>query len=247
MIETRKILLLAGSLEARRVAEALCAQGVPYDAWLSEAPRGTAPLPQIPQLRRFADAAAFEQAVRMGGYRAVLDAGHGFDRAVTQQAYEATTALGLPFLRLERPAWELADRPQWRRARDAAQACAMISPHARVFCATGWDSLPDFAGFKGDVLMLRQTRRHGRAAPYPFVELVFGDPPFSVAAETALFEQLQVDLLVCRNLGGAASHTKLDAAAALGMEVILIDRPDLPDGLPVVTQVQTALDWVAAL
>lgn len=247
MIETRKILLLAGSLEARRVAEALSAQGVLYDAWLSEAPRGTAPLPQIPQLRRFGDAAEFEQAVLGGGYRAVLDAGHGFDRSVTGQAYDSATALGLPFLRLERPAWAMAEGLQWRRAADAAEACAMMPPHARVFCALGWDSLPDFAAFKGDVLMLRQTRRHTREVPYSFVELVFGDPPFSVADEIALFGELQVDMLVCRNLGGEASHTKLDAAAALGLEVVLIDRPALPEGVPVVSQVQAALDWVAAL
>tara|TARA_R110002049_G_scaffold34493_8_gene112504 strand:+ start:339 stop:1160 length:822 start_codon:yes stop_codon:yes gene_type:complete len=247
MIETRKILLLAGSLEARRVAEALSAQAVLYDAWLSEAPRGAALLPQVPQLRRFAQAGDFEQAVHACGYRAVLDAGHGFERAATRHAYLAARTLGLPFLRLERPAWSLADRRHWRRAADAAQACAMIGPGARVFCALGWDSLPDFAEFKGDVLMLRQTRRHARPAPYAFVQMVFGDPPFSVADEQKLFAELQIDTLVCRNIGGHASHSKLDAAAALGLEVIVVDRPAFPAGLPVVDNVQAALDWVAAL
>lgn len=242
-----KILLLAGSFEARGVAQALSAQGILYDAWLSEAPRGVAPMPQVPQLRQFGDSAAFEAAVAQGGYGAVLDAGHSFDRDGTRYAVAAAAALGLPYLRLERPAWDMACHPRWRTAPDVAQACAVIAAGARVFCATGWDSLPAFQGFRGEVLMLRQSRRHSRSAPYPFVKLVFGEPPFSTADEQALFALLGVDLLVCRNLGGAASRTKLDAAAALNLEVILIDRPPAPEGVRMVTDVDAALAWVAAL
>ena len=247
MNKSPRILLLAGSFEARCVAEALSARGFVYDAWLSEAPRGAAPMPQVPHLRHFSDSAAFEAAVVQGGYGAVLDAGHVFDRTVTRHAFTAAGALGLPYLRLERPAWAVAGHPRWRRATDVAQANAMIPAGARVFCATGWDSLPAFEGFRGETLMLRQTRRHGRAAPFPFVKLVFGDPPFSVGDEKALFALLGVDLLICRNLGGVASRPKLDAAAALEMDVILIDRPEAPAGLPMVTDVNAAMAWVSNL
>ena len=142
-----KILLLAGSLEARGVAEALSARGCLYDAWLSEAPRGSAPMPQVPHLRQFADSGAFQAAVAQGGYGAVLDASHVFDREVTRHAVAAASALGVPYLRLERNAWEVGGHPRWRRATDVAQANAMIRTGARVFCATGWDSLLDFEGF----------------------------------------------------------------------------------------------------
>lgn len=92
--------------------------------------------------------------------------------------------------------------------------------------------------------MLRQTRRHTRPAPYPFVELVFGDPPFSVEDEQAVFQDLNIDTLICRNLGGRASRPKLDAATALGINVILIDRPLPPEGMQAVEDIETALDWV---
>lgn len=241
------ILLLAGSFEARRMAEALEARGMPYVAWLSEAPRGAAMMPQIPVLKRFMDGAALEAAMAQGGFSAVIDAGHVFDRTTTAWALAAAAALGLPFVRIERECWEIDDWPQARRARDVVGACAMIPPGARVFCTTGWDSIPDYVGFRGEVLMLRQTRRHGRAAPYPFVELVFGDPPFSAAQERALFEALGVDLLICRNLGGEPSRAKLDAAAALGCDVIVIDRPVLGPDVLVVRDIGAALDWIAAL
>lgn len=243
----RKILLLAGSFEARRVAEALSAQGLIYDAWLNEPPRGAAPMPQIPVLRQFGSTQAVQAAMTEGGYGAVIDASHVFDRSVTQMAFGAARALGLPYLRLERPAWQTAGHPRWRRAGDVAQANAMIPPHARVFCATGWESLREFIPFQGQRLLLRQTRTHDRPPPYPHVELVFGDPPFSTEQEVALFKRLDVDLLICRNLGGRASRPKLDAADVLDLDVILIDRPAAPDGLPSVAEIDAALAWLDGL
>lgn len=246
MASSPHILLLAGSFEARRVAEALSAQGMSYDAWLSEAPRGPAPLPQVPRLLRFKTVDAMMAQMRDAGFTAVLDASHVFDRRVTQHAFAAADQLGLPYLRLERPAWETAGKPKWKTATDVSAANAMIGPGARVFCATGWDSLPDYNPFQGEVLMLRQTRRHTRPAPYPFVELVFGDPPFSAEQEQALFLAQRVDTLICRNLGGQASRPKLDAAAALDLDVILIDRPTAPSGLPTVADIDAAVAWALA-
>lgn len=241
------ILLLAGSFEARRVAEALTARGLSYAAWLSEPPRGDAVMPQTPELRCFDDAQAMQAAMVQGKFTAVLDASHGFDRTITQQATQAAKALGIAYLRLERPVWDVAQNANWLAAADVSLANLMIAAGERVFCATGWDSLVDFTPFSGAVLMLRQTRRHTRPAPYPFVELVFGDPPFNAADEQALFTQLKVDTLICRNLGGAASRPKLDAAAALGLKVILIERPVPPQGLDSVECIDQAMAWIDAL
>lgn len=246
MTNAPHILLLAGSFEARRAAQALQARGLRYAAWLSEAPRGPDPMPQAPVVQSFETVQEMREALVQGGFTAVLDASHTFDRRMTLQGVAAARALALPYLRVERPAWE-AERPNWTRVPDVAAANAMIGPQARVFAATGWDSLDDFADFAGAQLMLRQTRRHARPAPYRFVRLVFGDPPFRVAGETALFSMLRIDTLVCRNLGGPASRPKLDAAVALGMEVILIERPALPDGIKTVADIDAARPWIAAL
>lgn len=241
------ILLLAGSFEARRLAEAMSRQGLRYDIWLSEAPRGPAPLPQMPRLRRFEDAAAMRMEIAQEGFTAILDASHVFDRQVTEQGSEAAACLGLPYLRIERAPWDVSADPRWRVAHDVGAANVMIPQGARVFCATGWDSLAEYADFRGEVLMLRQTRKHARPAPFPFVQLVFGDPPFDAADEQALFEKLGVDLLICRNLGGRASLPKLEAARALDLDVILIDRPAAPVGLNSVAQIEDALAWVTRL
>lgn len=247
MTQGLHILLLGGSSEARLLAETLSALEIAYTVWLSEAPRGPAPLPQVPQLRRFPDVAAMQDEMAQGGFTAVLDASHVFDPATTEQGYSAACALGLPYLRIERPAWNINAYPRWKSVPSVSQANTCIGKGARVFCATGWDSLPEYSGFLGDVLMLRQTRRHDRAVSSPYVELVFGDPPFDAASEVALFEKLGVDLLVCRNLGGTGSWPKLEAADVLGLDVILIDRPAVTDGLHVVDRVEAALSWLDAL
>ncbi len=219
--------------------------GAAVRALVSEAPRGPDPMPVPCSLLRFDKTDAVMAEMR--GCDAVIDASHGFDAAMTRVGFAAARAVGLPFLSYVRPAWDIPEGAAWQVAPDVAAAMPLIEAGARVFSATGWASLPECAAFPGARLMVRQTHVHPRRPPFEFVELVFGDPPFTVESETALFAQLQVDTLICRNLGGQASRPKLDAARQLEMKVILIDRPALPEKLEVVHDMDAALDWLAAL
>lgn len=238
-----KLLVLAGSAEAREIARAAQAGGAEVRALVSEPPRGPDPMPVPCDLHGFEDLSSVMTA--LAGFDAVLDASHGFDGRMSRLGFEAAGKLGLPFLSYARPAWSDDAADNVHRAKDVIAAMALTGKGARVFSATGWASLSDYAGFDGDTLFLRQTSRHSRPVPFGFVELVFGDPPFTSASETALFKALSIDTLICRNLGGAASRPKVDAAIALGIKVILIARPSLPEGAKVVGQIDKALHWVA--
>ncbi len=238
------LLVLAGSAEARRLARGATEAGARVEAWVSEPPRGPDAMPVPCKLMAFDDVETV--AAAMAGFDAVLDASHGFDGTMSAMGCAASRQLGLPFLTFQRPPWEI-DVPTWQRAADVAAAMPLIARGARVFSATGWASLPDCAAFPGSRLFLRQTSPHDRPVPYAFVEPVFGQPPFTVTGEADLFRRLAIDLLICRNLGGAASRPKLDAARALGIGAILIDRPALPPGVQVVTDMDVALEWVASL
>lgn len=240
-----KILLLAGSAEARVIATALQGQGRALRVIMSEPPRGDVPMPVPFEMCGAPSLTGLLSA--MDGTCAVIDASHGFDGAMTAAGFAAAQAAGVPFISLSRPMWDVGESPRWRRAARVADAMGMIGPQARVFAATGWGSLADCASFPGAVLMLRQTTPHDRKPPYDFVELVFGTPPFSVDSETALFQRLEVDTLVLRNLGGAPSRPKLDASLQLGLEVILIDRPPHPEAAQVVSRIEDVLAWAAAL
>ncbi len=50
-----------------------------------------------------------------------------------------------------------------------------------------------------------------------------------------------------KNSGGDMTRPKLDAAAALGVPVVMVDRPPLPDGVAVVSTVDDAVAWVSSL
>ncbi len=238
------LLLLAGSAEARELAERLTAAGHSVAAWMTEPPRGQTSMPVPVELRDPKDCVALRRD--MARYNAVLDLSHSFDAPLSHAGFAAATALGLPFVSFERPAWP-ADDPLITTASDVASAAKAIPKDARVFAATGWASLPEFTPFRGSRLMLRQTHRHDRPAPYDFVDLIFGDPPFVTRQEADLFHALSVDLLICRNLGGSASRPKVDAALALGLPVILIDRPAHPANAPHLMSLDAMLNWVAQL
>ncbi|WP_292308253.1 precorrin-6A/cobalt-precorrin-6A reductase, partial [Mesorhizobium sp.] len=53
--------------------------------------------------------------------------------------------------------------------------------------------------------------------------------PFPEADERALLEKYAIDTVVSKNSGGEATYGKIAAARALGIEVIMVRRPPLPD------------------
>lgn len=53
-----------------------------------------------------------------------------------------------------------------------------------------------------------------------------------------------VEALVTKDSGGPYTSAKLDAAADLGIAVVVISRPALPSGAPEVGTVTAALHWL---
>ena len=158
-----RILLLAGSSEARLIASELLGHGISVQAVMSEPPRGATPMP-VP-FEVIDDVTSHDLTPHllraMAGVDAVIDASHGFDGSMTQRGAEVAAQLDVPFLSFARPPWDPGEHPLWCRAPDVARAMAFVGPAARVFSATGWASLPEYAGFPGACLMLRQTSPHG--------------------------------------------------------------------------------------
>ncbi|MEP6567695.1 MAG: precorrin-6A/cobalt-precorrin-6A reductase, partial [Mesorhizobium sp.] len=52
---------------------------------------------------------------------------------------------------------------------------------------------------------------------------------FREADEHVLLERRGIDVVVSKNSGGEATYGKIAAARALGVEVIMVRRPPLPD------------------
>ena len=79
----------------------------------------------------------------------------------------------------------------------------------------------------------------------PF-ELITGRGPFTVAAETRLLNDRQIDVLVTKASGGVATRAKITAARALGLPVIMIRRPPDEPG-PKARTIKAALDWITSV
>jgi len=239
------LLLLAGSGEARVLAEALAGQDhVQVTAALPEAGRGAA-LPVVTRIGRFGSREALATYLRDAGITALLDATHPFADRISHQAAGACRKLALPHAQLLRPEWRPQPGDDWRSVPDAAAAAALLKPGQRVFVTTGRGTLPDLVRGCTAQLLVRQMEAAAFSDYLKTVRYVVGEGPFSVSDEIETLRRHRIEVLLAKNSGGAASRSKLDAARALGLPVILIARPAQPEGLRLAC-VEDALAWVAA-
>jgi precorrin-6A/cobalt-precorrin-6A reductase len=74
--------------------------------------------------------------------------------------------------------------------------------------------------------------------------LVLSRGPYRYEDEYALMREFRIEAMVTKNSGGAMTQPKLDAAAALGVAVVMIERPALPAGVHTVSTVDAAVDWL---
>jgi precorrin-6A/cobalt-precorrin-6A reductase len=99
----------------------------------------------------------------------------------------------------------------------------------RVFLAIGRQELPVFANAPQHYYLARVIEVPHETLP-PDLTLIEARGPFDLAAETTLLRHGKIEVVVSKNAGGAATYTKIEAARALGLPVIMIARPDKPAG-----------------
>lgn len=245
MVSGGKTLVMAGAREAHSLVAKLQVRGRDLIAFLPEAERMFAPLPVPTRTGDFEDAAALEAWFEAQNVTCVIDASHAFDAEVSRRAASVCSDRHIRYLRVLRPAWQTSGHDVWTHYRSLRAAAEDVPPGGRVFSNTGRASLPAFDGFRGQILFLRQNQPHPDLPPYDFVTFVTGRPPYLQHEEEALFRSLRVSRLICRNVGGTASISKLLAARRLGIRVSMIERPATPVGMPVVETVTEALAWEA--
>ncbi|GAA2525093.1 cobalt-precorrin-6A reductase [Pilimelia columellifera] len=241
----RRVLVLGGTGDARRLAEALHGRaGVSVVSSL--AGRVRAPLLPPGQVRvgGFGGPDGLAAWLLAEGIDAVVDATHPFAARMTANAVAATGATGTPLLVLRRPGWHEQPGDRWRRTPSleaAAAALDAMSADRRVLLTTGRQGLGAFAGCRQWFVIRSVDPPDG---PLPRrAELLLARGPFTVDGERELLRSHRVDAVVTKDSGGAATASKLVAARELGTLVIMVDRPPAPDVLAVAT-VDEAAAWV---
>jgi len=241
----QRVLLLAGSSEAREIA-ALLAMDNGFDVTASFAgvTRLPAKLPVKTRSGGFGGVAGLCDYLRDTGTDTLIDATHPFALNMTVSAAKAAKKMGLRHLIVQRPGWQPQRGDNWHFVDALVQAARLIPKGATVFLGTGRQTLDSFANLADCRLICRQIDPPDRPFPYPNGRFQIGRPPFSIADEVAFFKAEGIDWLVVKNSGGSASHSKLDAARELGLPVILLRRQSLPDA-PLVETAQACIAWLS--
>ena len=243
--DARRILILGGTGEARALASTLSESGIGFISSLA----GRVNDPRLPvgpvRIGGFGGSDGLRDWLQTNRIQAVVDATHPFAATITRNAARATADAGLPLLRLRRDPWVPGDSDSWIRVPDLPSAAREVAARGgRVFLTTGRQDVGVFAGIESAWFLIRVVDAPTGALP-PHHEVVRSRGPYDHASESRLLRDNDIDMLVTKNSGGPLTSAKLAAAAELGIEVIMVDRPDEPDS-PVVSEVGAARDWLEA-
>ncbi|MFI8193538.1 cobalt-precorrin-6A reductase [Streptomyces sp. NPDC085946] len=237
------VLVLGGTTEARELAAALAARpGVRVTTSL--AGRVARPGAVDGELRTggFGGADGLAAWLREQRVDALVDATHPFAERITANAARAAAAAGVPAVVLRRPGWRPGPRDRWHRVPSLeAAAAALPRLGRRVFLTTGRLGLAAFAHLTDLHFVVRSVEPPEAPVP-PDVRVILARGPFTVAGETALLREHRVDVLVTKDSGGGATAAKLTAARALGLPVVVVRRPPLPEGVAAVADVPGVLE-----
>ncbi|WP_170417661.1 cobalt-precorrin-6A reductase [Ruegeria atlantica] len=238
------LLILGGTTEANALAKILAEHGIP--AIYSYAGRVDNPRPQPLPVRvgGFGGVEGLARYLKDHAITHVVDATHPFAAQMSANAIAACREAEVPLAALTRPAWRAQGKDRWQHVSDIdAAVTALTGPARRVFLAVGRMHLEEFAAQPQHRYLLRLVDE-----PYtltlPNCDVIVSRGPFTEAGDRALIQQYDIELVVSKNSGGTGARAKLDAARALGVPVLMIDRPTLPQRteLSSVTQV---LGWLA--
>jgi precorrin-6A/cobalt-precorrin-6A reductase len=221
-----RLLLLGGTTEASQLAKALAVQG--HDAIFSYAGRTGNPAAQPLPVRvgGFGGVDGLADYLRAEGITHVVDATHPFAAGISANAVAACGRTGVSLVALQRPEWQPGKGDLWTRVADIAGAVAALpDAGARVFLAIGKQHIGDFALRPANFYLLRLVDPPETPLPLPDAQAVIARGPFDVAGDTALMQAHRISHVVAKNSGGSGSVAKITAARALGLRVIMIDRP----------------------
>jgi len=216
-------------MEASALCRALADAGIP--ATLSYMGRVERPKQQpIPvRIGGFGGVAGLVAWLRDHAITHLVDATHPFAARMSTNAVQAAHQTGVPLIALTRPPWQPEPGDHWQRVPDmAAAVAALTGPPRRVMLAIGRMHLAEFAVQPQHHYLLRLVDDPAQTPPLPHHTVVVDRGPFSADADRALMQDHCIDLVISKNAGGTGSVSKLIAARALGLPVLMIDRPHLP-------------------
>ena len=240
-----RVLILGGTAEAGALAHALAAGGLAAPVLSLAGLTDAAPVEGVVMRRGgFGGAGGLAAYLRATGVAAVIDATHPFAARITAHAAQACAAAGVPRFRLQRADWQLQPGDRWHAVRTLGEGLAWLRPRARrVFATLGRRALDELGRAEQFTFVMRGITRPPVLPDN--VVWIGGRPPFPVAAEVALLRRHEVQALFIQASGGELTYAKVAAARELGLPVVMLTRPQPPEGAA--GSVPEAMAWLAGV
>jgi precorrin-6A/cobalt-precorrin-6A reductase len=236
-----RVLLLGGTSEARALAAHLHPDVEVISSLAGRVPDPALPVGEV-RIGGFGGVDGMRRWLVDANVDSVVDATHPYAATITAHAAEVCAELRVPHLVLARPAWPTSEAILVSSDVEAAKTVA-AEQYSRVFLTTGRSGIVAFADVDAWFLIRAVTPPDEPALP-PRHHLLLSRGPYRYDDELKLLHEHRIDALVTKNSGGPMTRPKLDAAAALGVPVVMVDRPPLPAGVETVSTVDDAVAWV---
>jgi precorrin-6A/cobalt-precorrin-6A reductase len=241
---TMRALLLGGTGDANALAVAFVRARI--DAIYCYAGRTQIPLGHsLPtRIGGFGGAQGLADFIRHGRITHVIDATHPFAAEMSRHVVEACAATDTPLVALERAPWMRTAGDSWIEVTDIDTAVAALpDAPARVFLAIGRQHIAPFAAKPQHAYTLRFVDAPDGVLPLPNAEVIVSRGPFTLKGDRELMRARGIGCLVARNSGGSGARAKIDAARELGIPLVMIARPALPER-PRVESVEEVMAWL---
>jgi precorrin-6A/cobalt-precorrin-6A reductase len=181
------------------------------------------------------DAGGFSSFIHKNNIHLIVDASHPYAINVSENAMKACQTANIPYIRYERPAATLPTYDGLHVVHDYNQAAQLAATLGKViFLTTGSRHLYFFK----TAASLQKHRVIARVLPEPSVlaeclqlgfkpqDIVAIQGPFSHNLNVSLFQEYKTEVIVTKNSGKiGGSDTKITAAMALNLPLVMIDRP----------------------
>jgi precorrin-6A/cobalt-precorrin-6A reductase len=238
-----KVLLLAGTAEARALSHSLDAH-VDVDVVVSLAGRTSAAANHGGTLRvgGFGGVEGLEAYLLQERFDAIVDATHPFAERMSAHVARAVRRTGTPLVRFERPQWRAQVGDRWTEVADVgAAARAVVALGAtRVLLTIGRTGLDAFRALDQVHFIVRSIETVDQQQ-FASLSSIRARGPFTVADEVVLLERHAIDAVVTKNSGGG--DAKLIAARTLDIPVVMIQRPPGADHTRI-DNLEAVLRWL---
>lgn len=237
-----RILLIAGTSEARQLADQLVARG---DQVLAAVATGAGEQlltnPALTVLTGRRGQVEWQQLLMQMPPDYLVDASHPFAQAVSTNAMAAAQAAGVSYVRLERPGSVASERERVHWVEDYRQAARLADrlsreKGGRVLLTVGSNQLAVFVEeitpaaqrLFARVLPTAEALQRCEQLGLGVANLLAAKGPFTLAMNLETIRLAQASVLVSKDSGDPGGvEEKLTACAQAGIDLVLIARPPL--------------------